>query len=118
MQKLRYIPYFGALGLLIYMPFHIFLSQWLSTYTGGLEAWKIGKDVSILLLAVFTICLVFWQGKADRSFNILLITFAIEAQISLFFETVSVTLSARIFRTSTRFSSFKRAITLINASRI
>ena len=35
----------GALGLLAYMPFHIFLSQWLSTYTGGLDGWKIAKDV-------------------------------------------------------------------------
>lgn len=50
--------YLVALALFIYMPFHIFLSQWLSTYTGGLDAWKIGKDVvtaalvSTLVLAV------------------------------------------------------------------
>lgn len=35
----------GGLGLFAYMPFHIFLSQWISTYTGGLDGWKIAKDV-------------------------------------------------------------------------
>lgn len=79
MQNLRRIPYFGALGLLMYMPFHIFLSQWLSTYTGGLELWKVGKDIVIFLLAVFTICLVFWQGKTDHTFNILLIITSVYA---------------------------------------
>ena len=46
----------GALGLFAYMPFHILLSQWLSTYTGGLDAWKIGKDIftAALTAAVVT----------------------------------------------------------------
>jgi hypothetical protein len=53
------------------MPFHIFFSQWLSTATGGLEVWKIAKDIVLLLLVLFTVCLVFWQGKADRVFKLL-----------------------------------------------
>jgi hypothetical protein len=73
MQILKRIPLFGCLALLVYMPFHVFLAQSLSLLTGGLEAWKIGKDVILVLLALFTICLVFWQGKANRIFRISLV---------------------------------------------
>ena len=69
MEKLQRIPYFGSRVLLAYMPFHIFLSQSLSLLTGGLDAWKIGKDVALILLVLFTICLVWVQGKATRLFN-------------------------------------------------
>lgn len=72
MQILTRIPYFGGLILLAYMPFHIFLSQSLSLATGGLEVWKLGKDLVLFLLALFTICLVFWQGKASRVFKVLI----------------------------------------------
>jgi hypothetical protein len=71
MQILKRIPYFGSLILLAYMPFHIFLAQSLSLITGGLEEWKIGKDVFLLGLSVFTICLVFLQGRATRFFKLL-----------------------------------------------
>lgn len=71
MERLSRIPYFGSQLLLIYMPLHIFLSQSLSLVTGGLEAWKIAKDVVLGLLVLFTICLVFWQGKAGRFFRVL-----------------------------------------------
>jgi len=55
------------------MPFHIFLSQWLSTYTGGLEAWKVAKDIVLFLFAMFTICLVWLkgEGKQNKAFNLL-----------------------------------------------
>jgi hypothetical protein len=53
------------------MPFHIFLSQSLSLITGGLEEWKIGKDVLLMGLVLFTICLVFLQGRANRFFKLL-----------------------------------------------
>lgn len=68
MQKVRSIPLFGALALLVYMPFHVFLVQFLSSITGGLNAWKVGVDVFTLLLTVFTICLVWRQGRAPRTF--------------------------------------------------
>jgi hypothetical protein len=71
MQILKRIPYIGSQFLLAYMPFHIFLSQSLSLATGGLDAWKIGKDVLLLGLVSFTICLVFLQGRATRFFRIL-----------------------------------------------
>jgi hypothetical protein len=70
MQTLKRIPSAVSLVLLAYMPLHIFLSQWLSTYTGGLEAWKIGKDILLFGVVLFTICLVWAQGKGSRAFNI------------------------------------------------
>lgn len=72
MQKLARFSYYAFWTLLIYMPFHIFLSQWLSTYTGGLEVWKIGKDVALFAATLFTICLVFWQGKGTKQLTWLL----------------------------------------------
>lgn len=35
--------------LLAYMPFHLFLSRWLSLYTGGLGQWDAGKDILTLI---------------------------------------------------------------------
>jgi hypothetical protein len=69
MQLLQRIPYYGFWALLIYMPFHIFLSQSLSLATGGLEAWKVAKDVVLLGLTLFTICLVWQQRRATKLFN-------------------------------------------------
>jgi hypothetical protein len=57
---------------LAYMPFHIFLSQFLSLATGGLGLWKIGKDMLLIGVVMFTICLVTVQGKANRVFKLLL----------------------------------------------
>jgi hypothetical protein len=65
---LNLIPYYGFWLLLIYMPFHIFLSQSLSLVTGGLEAWKIGKDVFLALLVLFAFCSVVVQRRATRIF--------------------------------------------------
>ena len=72
MHILTRIPYWGFWALLIYMPFHIFLSQSLSLATGGLEVWKVGKDVVLAVLVLFTICLVLWQRKANKLFAWLL----------------------------------------------
>jgi hypothetical protein len=66
---LRRVPYWGALALLIYMPLHIFLSQSLSLVTGGLEVWKLAKDVVLVLLVVFAVCLVWQQRVATRGFQ-------------------------------------------------
>lgn len=66
------IPYWGFWALLVYMPFHIFLSQWLSLYTGGLEVWKVGKDVGLAGITLFAVGLVYWQRKASNLFNWLL----------------------------------------------
>ena len=65
---MRRIPYWGVLALLIYMPFHIFLAQSVSLATGGLETWKIAKDVILAGLVVFTICLIVQQKLGDRLF--------------------------------------------------
>ncbi len=65
--KLLKIPYFGTLVLLAYMPFHIFLSQWLSAYTGGLEVWKVAKDVFTILLVLVSVGLVLTSGKYKKT---------------------------------------------------
>jgi hypothetical protein len=68
MNILRRIPFWAAVALLIYMPFHIFLAQSLSLATGGLEVWKVGKDVFLAVAALFTICLVWRQRAGDKRF--------------------------------------------------
>ena len=73
MQTVRRIPYYGSLLLLAYMPFHIFLSQSLSLVTGGLDEWKVGKDVLLLLLCILTTCLVWIDRKATKLFNLLVV---------------------------------------------
>jgi hypothetical protein len=72
MQILRRAPYIASLALAAYMPLHIFLAQSLSLLTGGLEAWKVGKDVLLILATLFTICLVFLYRKGNRVFYWLL----------------------------------------------
>jgi hypothetical protein len=61
--KLRYIPYYGSLVLLVYMPFHVFLSQWLSTFTGGLDIWKGAKDLITFLLVPISVLAVKLYAK-------------------------------------------------------
>lgn len=83
MQILTRIPYLVSLFLLIYMPFHIFLSQSLSQLTGGLDIWKIGKDVLLFLATVFTICLVYKRGRQSRTFTILVLVTALYGLLHL-----------------------------------
>jgi hypothetical protein len=74
-KKLRWldqIPYWGFWVLLVYMPFHILLSQSISMATGGLEVWKVAKDIALALLVLFTICLVLQRKIASKSFKIIL----------------------------------------------
>lgn len=56
----------------MYMPFHVFITQWLSTFTGAISAWKIAKDILTALVTMFAICLVIKQGKTNRTFKWLL----------------------------------------------
>ena len=63
------LPLYVALMLMVYMPFHIFLSQWLSVYTGGLEVWKVAKDVLLAVVVLFVICSVWITGRATRIFQ-------------------------------------------------
>ncbi len=72
MQIVKRIPYWGAVVLLAYMPFHIFFSQSVSTITGGLEAWKVAKDIFTAVLAMFTICLVIFNRGVPKWFWTLL----------------------------------------------
>lgn len=49
--------------MLAYMPFHIFVSQSVSLFTGGLPAWKAAKDVFTLLLVIVTVAFVWFQRR-------------------------------------------------------
>lgn len=72
MNKIFSIPYWAFLALLIYMPFHIFLSQWLSTFTGGLEIWKIWKDLLLFFVVLISLTLVYVKnGFKDKFFWLL-----------------------------------------------
>jgi hypothetical protein len=66
LRRAEKLAYYFALALVIYMPLHIFLSQWLSTLTGGLEIWKAAKDV-ILVLAVFPLLFLAFKQGAFKS---------------------------------------------------
>ncbi|MGI9027251.1 MAG: O-antigen ligase family protein [Candidatus Saccharimonadales bacterium] len=72
MEKLKKYLYWATIGLFAYMPFHIFLSQWLSTYTNGLDAWKIAKDVFTAILVSILVCMVLISRKYTKSYLILL----------------------------------------------
>lgn len=61
--KIRQIPYYSVLALLIYMPFHVFLSQWLSTFTGGLSVWKGAKDALTFGVLLASVALVALYNK-------------------------------------------------------
>lgn len=57
------------LFLLAYMPFHVFLSQWLSTYSGQLDTWKVWKDVLLFAGILLVSALVYIKRSfKDRLF--------------------------------------------------
>jgi O-Antigen ligase len=91
MVKSKVVNYIslGALALFLYMPFHTFLSVWLSTYTGGLDVWKVWKDVLTATVTILCIATVFWYGKASKLYKNLLILVGLYAliHIILFFTT-------------------------------
>lgn len=63
MDKILRLPYWAVVALLAYMPFHIFFSQWLSTFTGGLDFWKIGKDIFLLVATGLAVALVWYKNR-------------------------------------------------------
>ncbi len=63
------------------MPFHVFLAQSLSLVTGGLDVWKLAKDALLLLVTMFTICLVYRKGRATKEFSIFVIVTAAYAAL-------------------------------------
>ena len=76
MQSAKRIPYYASVALLAYMPFHIFLAQSLSLATGGLDIWKIAKDVVLAMAVLFAICLVWGTGRATRQYKWLFVVSA------------------------------------------
>lgn len=54
------------------MPFHIFISQYLSLYTGGLDAWKVAKDVFTALLVSVLVCTILLTKKYTKQYLVFL----------------------------------------------
>lgn len=79
MQIAKRLPYYASLVFLAYMPFHIFLTQWLSLYTGGLDVWKVAKDILLAIITLFVICSVMVAGRATRFFRWLIALTALYA---------------------------------------
>jgi hypothetical protein len=72
MQITKRLPYYASLFFLVYMPFHVFLVQSLSLWTGGLDIWKVAKDILLAVVTLFVICSVWASGRATRTFKVLL----------------------------------------------
>lgn len=68
-RRISAVPYYISLALMAYMPFHIFLAQSLSLVTGGLDAWKIAKDIVAIAAVLFVICSVYAMGRATKLFT-------------------------------------------------
>lgn len=68
-ERIEDLPRQGFYLLLIYMPFHVFIVQWFSLYTGGMAVWKGLKDAIALLLVCLTVLLVWLKRKSTREFN-------------------------------------------------
>jgi len=72
-QRLKLLLLWGVYILLAYMPFHLFLSRWLSLYTGGLGQWAAGKDILTLMLLVLALFIAF-KDKLFKSKPLLIAT--------------------------------------------
>lgn len=76
-ERLKHLPVWGMYALLAYMPFHVFLAQSLSLLTGGLETWKIAKDLlAISLLVIVGIVVLANERLQKKHFIILGLTIA------------------------------------------
>lgn len=97
-QRAEKILSYIALGLLIYMPFSLFLGRWLSLYTGGLGPWDAVKDIVTLIglaLAVYIaikkrllreplFAWVFWLSVAYGLLHLVFIIFNPELHLRSF----------------------------------
>jgi len=67
-EKIKKLPLIGVYVLLAYMPFHLFLSTWLSLYTGAEGLWDSGKDILTVLLLGISILIFFREGLFRSKF--------------------------------------------------
>lgn len=72
MHFAKRLPFYAVTAYLLYLPFHVFLAQSLSLVTGGLDVWKIAKDVILALLTLFVVCSVVIGRRVTRLFTILM----------------------------------------------
>jgi hypothetical protein len=87
-----------ALGLIVYMPLHVFIAQSASLMTGGIEFWKAAKDVLLFLLAPLILYLSYrrglWQDKHFRAFLLLGVVYALLHGVFVLFDQNDDTYSA------------------------
>lgn len=69
MKFINRLPAYIVYALIVYMPFHVFLTQSVSLATGGLNEWKVAKDVVLILALILTLVLVWGQRKGTKLFN-------------------------------------------------
>lgn len=84
-QTIKQLPRWGVYALLIYMPFHVFLSQWIGTSMGGLSFWKVAKDLATIVLLALTAILVLWKvpHKTWRPYASLLVLAGVYAALHI-----------------------------------
>lgn len=73
------------MALLVYMPLHFFLAQSISLKTGGLEVWKVAKDVVIILAAAAAGLIVWPEIINSKSRKLWLLTGVILVYLALHF---------------------------------
>ncbi len=73
--------YLILVGLLAYMPFHLFISRWLSLYTGYLGQWDSAKDF-VTLFGLGVSLILAWRHKLYRN-RIVLLVFGISLLYAL-----------------------------------
>jgi hypothetical protein len=74
-----------ALGLVLYMPMHVFLSQSLSLVTGGLEIWKATKDVLITLSVPFLLYIAYKRRLFSSAYKLHFVLGTLYVLLHLFF---------------------------------
>ena len=83
-KTLKQLPYYGLMALLVYMPFHIFLSQSLSLATGGLSVWKVAKDIILFGFVMVALGVVWWQRLKNNDLKKLTVLTAAYGAVHLF----------------------------------
>ncbi len=75
-KKIDRMLFAVTVALMVYMPFHVFLSQSSSLVTGGLEIWKAAKDVVLYALALACFVRVVQVGGwSNRFFRLITVAF-------------------------------------------
>lgn len=96
------------------MPFHIFLSIWLSTYTGGLSAWKAAKDVILMLSVPVFLYLAYRRGLfSNRLFRGLTVLSGLYVTIHVLFMLLGSQGHSQVALEATAYNTRPLALSLV-----